>query len=251
MSRPAATLFAACVTLSATLTAGCADNQETLIVLMAPAWTEGECMVDESSEDPLAFGLLNIDFDTPYLMSAILLNNAPSQATNDNNTGVVSNEIQLKDALVTIDCPQRPDLLDGIDKGALEFKAPLATNSLEPGQTVALAVEVLPLATVRELRRRISEVQPGTDITVRANVTFRGSRTGNDFGKIGRIEARDFSFPIELCTGKCLVECSGCPEDIDITACDFEGTKGVGVSGGVCGNAQDLPLVPNGCEAPG
>jgi hypothetical protein len=180
-------------------------------------------------------------------------NGSSSQSTNDTNSGVVTNEIQLKDARVKIDCPQSPELLDGIDKGAIDFQAALATNSILPGDTAALAVEVLPLQTVRELRMRMMEVMPGANFTVRANVTFRGSRSGNNVGKIGVIEARAFSFPIELCQGdNCLLDCAGCPDDLGLAGvCTYESTKQYGVAGGVCGNAQDLPLIPNGCGEAG
>jgi hypothetical protein len=230
--------------LCASLLVGCADNQETLIVLMAPAWgMEGECIVDPGAEDALLFGVVDLALKSRYLMPAVLLNNSGEQPVNDNNTGVISNEIQLKSAEITLDSEQEPKLFDGLGSNLTHFSVSLATNSIAPGQTVGVAVEVIPQATANELAERFAGHEVGARVTIRANVKFIGTRSGNDVGKIGRVEARDFSFPIELCEN-CLLYCGGCenPEGCMVTAGSF--------AGGVCGNAQDLPVWPLGCEGP-
>ena len=175
MSRRCAPLLAAL----ATLPCACAENQETLIVLLAPAWEDtGECVVSDSADTGLLFGLLDVSFETPYLMPALLLNNSAAQATNDNNTGVVSNELQLKDAEVSIDSPQAPEIIDALDDGLVEFTAALSTNSVPPGEEIGVAVEVLPLATVQALRQAMAaQLPPGARLTVRANVVFNATRT--------------------------------------------------------------------------
>lgn len=242
MSRLAATLLCAC----AALPLGCAENQDTLIVLFVPSWGDnGECVV-ATDTDPILFGLLDVAFETPYLMPAVLLNNSSEQAVNDNNTGVVSNEIQLKDAEVTIDSPQAPDVIDALDRGLTRFTVPLSTNSVMPGEEVGVAVEVLPLATVQALRANFQNGRLPEDsrLTVRANVVFNATRGGNDVGKVGKVKARDFSFPIQLCQG-CLFTCAGC----DGGTC-AEGAELGPLAGGVCGNAQDFPLYPASCDAP-
>ncbi|HWB78205.1 MAG TPA: hypothetical protein VG755_24740 [Nannocystaceae bacterium] len=240
--RRVATLLLA----TAALMGGCADNQETLIVLFAPLWDEeGSCTIDSATDEALLHGTLDLSFRTPYIMPALLLNNSGDQRKN--NTGVESNEIQVIDAEVTLDSPQDPDLLNDLGDEFTHFTAALSTNSISPGETIGLGVEVIPQGTVNELAAAFGEMPPGAKVTVRANVVFNGTRTGNDVGKVGRVKARDFSFPINLCNG-CLLYCGGCT--------DTEGQPNgcpvnIGaLEGGVCGNAQDLPLWPSACEGP-
>src|SRR5687768_13273014 len=179
MSRLAATLFAACVTL----TAGCADNQETLIVLHSAGFDE-ECVISED-DTFLAYGQLDVAYETPYVMGAALVNNAPAQSSTDNNTGVVTNEIKLLRAEVKLDSPSVPDLFDGMDRGQYEFSAPLQTISLAPQSQNSVAVEVVPTVTSQDLADIMLTYPPLTRIMIRANVVFVGSRTGNDVGKVG------------------------------------------------------------------
>ena len=234
--------------LLATLAVGCADNQETLIVLHAAAWDDdGTCIVDPNTDDILAFGVLDLIGRTPYVAPLVLLNNSGVQRKN--NTGVDSNEIQLKDVEVTISSAQAPDLLEGIDDKFLHFSTDLPTNSIPAGDTVGIAVEVLPQGTVNELATALMSQPEGARVTVSATVVFGGSRTGNDVGNVGRVKARDYSFPIQLCY-RCLLDCSGCTNsEGDPTGCPLD-VGPTTVTGGVCGGAQDLPIWPSGCAAP-
>lgn len=231
---------------TAALSSGCADNQETLIVLFAPLWKDdGSCTIDSSAEDALLHGTLDLAFKTPYIMPALLLNNSGDQRTN--NTGVESNEIQIIDAEVTLDSPQDPELLANIGDAYTHFTAALSTNSIKPGETIGLGVEVIPQGTVNELAKAFADMPAGAKVTVRANVVFNGTRSGNDVGKVGRVKARDFSFPINLCN-ECLLYCGGCTDaDDQPNGCPVEIG---GLEGGVCGNAQDLAVWPSGCEGP-
>ncbi|MBC8069060.1 MAG: hypothetical protein IAG13_12060, partial [Deltaproteobacteria bacterium] len=236
MSRIAATLFAACVSL----TAGCADNQESLLVLYSPGLGD-DCTVAPGGDTALSSGVLDVLFETPYLMSAVLLNNTPSQASNANNTGVVTNEIKLLRAEVKLDSPSAPDLFDGMDRNNYEFSVPLQTISMPPQTEQGLSVQVVPRVTSTALLGVLQGYDPGTRITIRANVEFVGSRSGNDVGRVGEVKSRDFSFPIEICEG-CLLDCSGCPGRV----CTPE-ILSMGVTVGPCGNAQDGPVVPTAC----
>lgn len=231
---------------TAALTGGCADNQETLIVLFAPQWDDqGSCTIDSATDEALLHGTLDLSFRTPYIMPALLLNNSGDQRKN--NTGVDSNEIQVIDAEVTLDSPQDPDLLGNIDDTYTHFTAALSTNSISAGETIGLGVEVIPQGTVNELANAFVDMAPGAKVTVRANVVFHGTRTNNDVGKVGSVKARDFSFPINLCDG-CLLYCGGCTdEEGQVNGCPVN--LGA-VEGGVCGNAQDLPLWPSACDGP-
>jgi hypothetical protein len=225
---------------------GCADNQETLIVLMAPAWEMGECAIQTGSTDALPFGTLDLSFGTPYLMPALLLNNTAQQATNDNNTGVVSNEIQLLDADVDLSIAQAPEIIDALedmDDALVSFNVPLSTNSIPPGEVAGAMVEVIPQQTAVAMGELIqAQFGAGSKLTVEAHVRFHATRTANNVGKVGAIDAREFTFPISVCFG-CLLTCSTCPG----AECPVGTTS---YAGGVCGNAQDFVLYPAACDMP-
>ena len=82
----------------------------------------------------------------------------------------------------------------------------------------------------------------GGFVSLVATMSFHGRRTGNSVGGIGDVEAREFQFPVSLCTG-CLIDCTGC----DPPMCPVDTTDW---AGGVCGNAQDRLLYPATCAAP-
>jgi hypothetical protein len=226
---------------------GCADNQETLIVLMAPAWEDqGECVIQASSDAALPYGTLDLAYGTPYAMPAILLNNTSSQSADDNNAGVVTNEIQLLDADVELSMAQAPDIIDRLndmDDSLVSFNVPLSSNSLLPGASQGVLVEVIPQQTSVELGELIlAEYGPGVKLTVEASVQFHATRSGNNIGKVGGIDAREFNFPISVCFG-CLQNCTGC----EGAECPLGET---GWAGGICGNAQDFAVYPSSCPMP-
>lgn len=222
---------------------GCADNQESLIVLMAPAWDEEGCVIATNADAALPYGTLDLSFGTPYAMPAVLLNNTADQATNDNNSGIVTNEIQLLDADVDLSMAQAPEIIDALRdmNGAfVSFNVPLSTNSILPGQTVGVLVEVIPQPTAVAMAELVrAQFGPASKLTVEASVVFHASRSGNNRGSVGGVDAREFSFPISVCFD-CLRSCAGCPgAECPVGADEF--------TGGVCGNAQDLVLTPTAC----
>jgi hypothetical protein len=225
---------------------GCADNQESLIVLMVPAWEGGECVIPASSDVALLMGTLDLAFGTPYAMPALLLNNTSDQAAGDNNSGVVSNEIQLLDADVDLSMAQAPDIIDALrdmDGALVSFNVPLSSNSIAPGQTVGTLVEVIPQQTAVAMGDLVrAQFGAASRLTVEAHVVFHATRTGNNVGKVGGIDAREFTFPISVCFD-CLFTCASCEGG----ECPVGST---GLAGGVCGNAQDLVLYPAACEEP-
>jgi hypothetical protein len=243
MTKPSLTV----VTLLALLGTGCAENEESLIVLMAPAWEMGGCVITaDTSAASLPYGMLDLTYGTPYAMPAILLNNTAEEAANANNSGVQSNELQLIDADVDLSMPQAPDVLEALrdmDESLVSFNVPLSTNSLPPGGAAGVLVEVIPQRTSMALGDVIAaQIGANAKLTVQAAVQFHASRSGNSIGKVGEIDARDFSFPIQVCFG-CLTTCVSCPD----AECPVEATEW---GGGVCGNAQDLEVYPAVCGAP-
>lgn len=223
---------------------GCADNQESLIVLMAPAWDEdGTCAVTDANE-ALPLGLLDVSFPSAYMMPALLFNNTVVQNASKKNSGVQTNEIQLTGASVSLSIPQDKEAAAAVremDKALLEFEVPLPTQSIGPQDTIGVLVQAVPQQTAAALQTALfsDAASQGSRVTVVADVVFHGSRSGNVKGRVGEIDAREFSFPISVCFG-CLVDCSTCPGAV----CPAQVNSWLG---GVCGNAQDLPLVPAVC----
>ncbi len=229
----------------ALLASACAENQESLIVINAPAWGDG-CTVGAGGGDVgLPFGVLDVAFDTRYLMPALLLNN--TSVRGPNNAGIETNEVQLLDADVDLSSTNAPEFIDALrasDENLVSFNVPLATVSILPGETQGVLVEVISGSAAVALRDEMNSrgFDEDTRITLEATIVFHASRSGNTRGEVGGIEAREFRFPIQVCLG-CLIDCSGCDEG----ECPPDYTS---VAGGICGNAQDLPVFPAACEAP-
>lgn len=230
------------------LLVGCADEQESLIVLGAPLWPDdGTCAVDSGEPDAfLLEGTLDLAWGTGYLMPVALRNNLPPRMTT--NAGVDTNEMVLDSVDVELVMPQAPEIIDAladVDPAYVEFKVHLQTLSLAPGATYGQAVEVITAPAAQALSP-IVLAEFGADVTLRAiaKTVFRAERSGNTSGSIGRVEARTFEFPITLCHN-CLLTCATCEE---ATTCPPEGTTAF--KGFICDRAQDASIVPDQCEDP-
>jgi hypothetical protein len=221
---------------------GCAKQEESLIVLHAVNWDDG-CSFDPSSDEVLDRGFLDLSFTTGYLAPIALLN----QLTSNTSNGVESGEIQLTSVDVKLSMPQAPDVIDRVrdrDEALVQFSPPIQTQSIPPGEVIGVFIDVLsPLQTQAIAEEISSEFGPEpVDVSLVATMTFHGRRTGNSVGGIGDVDAREFQFPISLCT-TCLINCAGCdPPMCPVDASDW--------AGGVCGNAQDRFLYPSTCEPP-
>ncbi len=216
---------------------GCADEQESLIVRGAVN-VDADCVVSPSGI-PLTRGTLDASFGTAYTAGIILFNQLAPQMMN--NSGTDNSELQLIEADVDISIPQAPQILANLqarDPSFVSFTQPLPTNSL-PGQSeVAVQVDVITAAASRALAEEIqSTFSEPVEITVVADIVFHAERTGNRVGKIGDIEARNYSFPIDVGLGN-LISCATCEN----AACPDTTNYVV-----ECGNAQDAPVVPGPC----
>jgi hypothetical protein len=221
---------------------GCAKQEESLIVLHAVNWDDG-CSFDPSSDQVLDRGFLDLSFTTGYLAPIALLNQLSSNTSN----GIEAGEIQLTGVDIELSIPQAPEVIDRVrdrDEALVQFSPPLQTQSIPPGEVIGVFVDVLsPLQTEAIAEALVAEFggQP-VDVSLVAKLSFHGRRTGNSVGGIGDVDARDFQFPISLCS-QCLINCSGCePPMCPVEASDW--------AGGVCGNAQDRYLYPASCNAP-
>jgi hypothetical protein len=227
--------------------AGCAGDQESLIVTHAPAWpSNGECVVEAGQSAGMLGGTLDLEFATPYLMPAVLLNQLQTQQGATRSTGIDNSEVQLRSVDVELELPQAPELIEGlreVDDALVEFRVPLATVSIPGGARHGVAVEVVPRPTAIVLGEDLARFQPSTPsapgasavLRLLANVTFNASYTS---GRAGMIASREFSFPIDICVG-CMIDCSGCPNRV----CPAEPIW----TGFICGNAQDAFMVPLQC----
>lgn len=242
--------------LGCLLLPACADQQESLIVLRAPAWGGEECIVDASSDVGLIEGVLDVTQGTAYLLPLTVLNNLQTQSTDSSNAGIITNEIQLKSADVDLSSDDAEALVTALGEGLTSFSVILASDSVAPGESIGVAVEAISRATSQGLLTAMETqwpTQPDVQIRVQAAVVVHGTRTGNTVGKIGQIDAREFTFPIRVCRG-CLLDCTGCDEMTDDAGnvLSEEGVcppteKGVFV-GGICGNAQDFAYAPPDCN---
>jgi hypothetical protein len=227
--------------LLATGVPGCAGEQEALIVLYSPAFQMGECNATADSTEFLQRGLLDVGADTRYSLPVVLLNSLRSRTTT--NTGVNNGELQLRDVDVSLSMPQAPEVIRQVEAenpAFVEFSSPLPTISLPPNMETGVLVDVVTQMASGSLRQAILD---NLDATARpvlvAEIVFHATRTGNSAGSIGVIDARAYSFPIDICID-CLLTCETCPNaqcPVDPVAQD-----------GLCGNRQDAKLVPYGCD---
>ena len=233
--------------LAALALSGCAREQESLIVLHSPAW-DGGCTVDGNNDVALTQGVLDVSFGTPYMMPAALFNQNVNQQPTVTNNRVDNGELQLSGADVQLRMPQAPEVIDDLEaqnEAFVEFTVDVPTLSLASGERQGVLVEVVSQAAAVALADSV-EARLGANArpTLVVDTTFRALRSGNRRGKVGEIESRVYSFPIELCVG-CLFTCATCEPD---GTCPQNAAPGF--TGGVCGNAQDFLVAPAVCTDP-
>lgn len=214
-------------------------------MLNSPAWQDGECVANPDSPGSLQRGVVDVAYETAYTLPVSLHNNLGSRPGTTTNTGVENGELQLRDVDVSLSMPQAPDVIRqvaAVNPANVDFSAVLAADSLSPGTTNGVLVDVLPQGAAAAFRSAIGDIL-GTDArpTLVATLVFHATRTGNSVGELGVIDAREYTFPIEVCVGCLAANCSGCPDSQCPPNVPF---------GGVCGNAQDGPVWPLVCDPP-
>ena len=256
------------LSVAAMMATGCAQEQESLIVLHAPAWGEaGMCVVDGSNDTAMSGGILDVAVGTAYEMPVVLQNQLQGQTSMMTNNQIDNGELQLIGADVTLTMPQQPDVIetvaDDVGEGAIDFTVDVTTLSLGGEERQGFSVEVVPQVTSAAFARAIRshpDLNEQSRPKLIAEVVFRARRTGNRIGKVGEIESRTFSYPIELCLG-CLITCAACEDQARTETCVMARTAGISgtanpdapltpVAGGICGNAQDFFVAPAYCGDP-
>ena len=228
--------------LGCLLANGCADQQETIVVTHAPLWTDQGCIIDATIDAALLRGTLDVEWETPYLLPLVVLNNL---SMNSSTNTELTNEVQITDADVRLEMPQSEDILEyvrGQGDANVEFNQVLSSISVAAGDRVGIGVEVIGRPASQAFNEALEMfLDADGQVTVVAKVVVHGERSSGSVGQVGTVEAREFTFPIELCR-ECLFTCSGCEGGCPAA---FDG-----VHGGVCGNAQDLAVTPTICELP-
>lgn len=219
------------------MVAGCAGEQEPLIVLHAvpPEVEEDSCTWSADSSVHVASGRLDVAWGSlsSYHLAVVLLNNLLTGTTEGSNTGVEDGELQLESPVdITLRVPR--DIVDRMGPGSdgeplpLSFGVPIATDSLPPGARYVAGLDVVPAEYAEAFA---AALEPGDEVQIVAEIVFSATRTGNSRGNLGVIEARAYEFPITLVEGDFAVAC----ECNDAGECE----PGTGVPSLLCGNAQD------------
>lgn len=233
-----------CAALIACGLGGCADQEESLIVLHSPAFQQGLCLADSNSSVSLQYGVLDVAHGTGYTLPVVLLNNLTSRPASGTSSGVDNSELQLRDVDVTLSMEQSPEVLRQVaaeSASYVRFTATLPSVSLPPGQETGVLVEAITDGASRSLRTAMEALLPeGARPSVTAELVFHATRTGNSRGSVGVIDARAYTFPIEICIGCLPISCATCPDE----QCPADAQQ----FSSVCGNAQDGILVPAGCD---
>lgn len=223
---------------------GCADQEESLIVLHSPAFeVGGGCVADANSTVSLQYGVLDVLHGTGYTLPVALRNNLASRPASGSSSGVDNSELQLRDVDVTLSMQAAPEVLQQVaaeDPSFVSFTVTLPSVSLPPGQDTGVLVEVISEGASRSLRQAMEELLPaGARPSIDAALDFHATRTGNSRGSVGVIDARSYTFPVELCSACLPTTCETCPEEQCPPDAAFAS---------VCGNAQDGLLSPIQCE---
>lgn len=192
-------------------------------------------------------GILDLAYGTEYLLPLELSNRSVSRDPEMTSSQVDDAELQVQDALVELEIPQAPDVIDALrarDPALVEFSVPLQTLSVSGSESVGIGVPVVSQASSLALREQVAS-RGGIQLTLLANVVIRARRSGNVVGNVGLISSRSFAYPIDLCND-CLFTCAPCEGGVCPEGFDLAG--GSALAGFICGNAQDGPIYPAACE---
>ncbi len=224
---------------------GCAKNEESLIVIGVPAWEEDGCSADAGTMEFQLGGVLDVLYGTPYQLPLVLENRLAPQEAETQNSGTDNSELQLTEVDIDLLSAQAPEVIDAlrdVNPSFVSFTQPISTNSLSGGDRVVAVVEPISQPASQQLQIEASDrFEPGTVFDIEARVVVKARRSGNRVGKLGEIEAREFLYPIRICVD-CLLSCQYCvDQDGETAGCPPAFSN---VTGGVCGNAQDLAIYP-------
>jgi hypothetical protein len=190
-------LIAGLASIMALAASACVQDQDFLIVERAVWFTERDnCTLSDNTESPLNM-TADVSFNTRIGMGFIITNNqSPNPGS---NTGIDDSEVMIESAEVNLSFSG-----GAVTGGSYELTIP--SNSIAGGDSQVVFVQI-PTEVTDSLRAGMS---PGQFETLEMEVVFKGRKHGQTGkSKLGRIEARAFTYPIEICHG-CLADCSQC-----------------------------------------
>lgn len=222
-------------------TGGCADGDPSLIAVGSPAFQQGECFADPNSSTFLQLGVLDVAYGTAYTLPVVVRNNLRARASKT-SSGVDDSELQLSNVEVSLAMDQAPDVLRRVrdeDSAFVSFSATVPSMSLKGGEETGVIIDVISDGASRAFRSAMMDLLPeGARPTIEAELVFHATRPGSG-SRLGDIESREYTFPIDLCIGCLPVTCETCPD---------EQCPPNAVFAGICGNAQDGLLSPAQCD---
>lgn len=215
-------------------------------VLIPDADNPGICTFEVNGDTSQARGSLDVGAGTPYQLVPVLQNNLVARGAANTNSSVEDSELQLTGEVdVRLNLPDsvREAMGPGFDGEALplSYTLPIASNSMAPGELLAVPMPAIPAEYAIALQPAIGS---GQLIESSVDIVFKATRTGNSVGKVGVIESREFRFPITLCDGCAVLSCTNCQAD---GTCE----PGTEIYADVCGSAQDVlsRFDPDNCAA--
>ena len=174
---------------------GCVQDQETLIIERA-VWFDDSCTLQAGTNSSLASLTADVSFTgTELAFGVIVTNNAITSP--GSNTNLDDSEIYMESVDVTL----------GFSGGGLAtsgFNVPLPTDSLRGGDSQTFLIRV-PTDVAASISSQLGEGETEIlEVEVVFNARKNASVTEN--GKLGTIQSRAYTFPLNVCNG-CLRTC--------------------------------------------
>ncbi|HLT40365.1 MAG TPA: hypothetical protein VK034_29000 [Enhygromyxa sp.] len=197
------------------------------MVVENAVWFEDreDCTLSPDSLVPLTM-TADVSFDTRIGLAVVVTNNqSPNPGS---NTGIDDSEVAVETAEVNL------SFSGGAVSGS-SFEVTVPNNSIPGGESEVFLIQI-PTEVTQSLR---SSMSPGQYETLEVEVVFNARKYGQAASsKLGEVQTRAFTYPIEICYG-CLADCrcGTCPSSADWT--------------GTCGFAQGMHVHHPGCDADG
>jgi hypothetical protein len=229
-----ASLIAGLAALAGLTSTGCVEDQDFLITERA-VWfaPDDEACTLDISGDALLTMTADVSFESRIGMGFVVTNN--STPNPNSNTGIDDSEIAIESADV------RLSFSGGSIEGG-EFNQTMPSNSI-PGESSSGFLVQIPTEVVASIR---ASMTPGQFESLEMEVVFKGRKSGQaGNSKLGEVQTRAFTFPIDVCVG-CLASCCG---DVCPTPMAFSGGCGFAQGGAV--TSPECPEDSGGEETTG
>lgn len=234
-------VLAGVVGFTSLFSAGCVENQPTIVVLrhVFPSPDSEDCEISPDSPTPLKI-TADVSIDGPIALWLVVTNQQPDVSPDDSNTLTNTSEVTMKEAIVKLNLPQ----VEGFEP--LKFKVPLPADRITGSDEFVYQVDI-----PAEQINAISPFVPAdSELIMNVTVTFVVLRTGNNVsGKLGEIEGRAYRLPVYLCNG-CSLSCletfaNDAPSQ---ELCFARGNCEPPTSVTTCGGIENVTAFPRCCD---